>query len=39
MGRRKQPVRWIYRVLLWGGEAGRHWADGMKSRLKQNAAE
>ena len=25
--------------LLWGGEAGRDWADGLKSRLEKTAAE
>jgi hypothetical protein len=25
--------------LLWGGEPGRHWADGLNSRLKKTAAE
>ncbi len=25
--------------LLWGGEPGRRWADGLKSRLKHAAAE
>lgn len=25
--------------LLWGGEAGRRWADGLKARLKKAAAE
>ncbi len=25
--------------LLWGGDAGRHWADGLKSRLEKTAAE
>ncbi len=25
--------------LLWGGELGRHWADGLKSRLTNTAAE
>jgi hypothetical protein len=25
--------------LLWGGEPGRQWADGLKTRLKKTAAE
>jgi hypothetical protein len=25
--------------LLWGGEPGRRWADDMKSRAQQTAAE
>jgi hypothetical protein len=25
--------------LLWGGEAGRHWADSLKARLNKTAAE
>ena len=25
--------------LLWGGEAGRRWADGLEARLKREAAE
>jgi hypothetical protein len=25
--------------LLWGGEAGRRWADGLKARLEKTAAE
>ena len=25
--------------LLWGGEPGRRWADGMKARMRKDAAE
>jgi hypothetical protein len=25
--------------LLWGGEAGRRWADGLKARMNKTAAE
>jgi hypothetical protein len=25
--------------LLWGGEPGRRWADGLKARLNKSAAE
>ncbi len=25
--------------LLWGGEPGRDWADGIRSRLNKEAAE
>jgi hypothetical protein len=39
MGRRGQPPAGYIAWLLWGGEPGRRWADGLKSYLGRTAAE
>jgi hypothetical protein len=39
MGDETNPSAGYIAWLLWGGEPGRRWANSLKARLKQSAAE